>query len=172
MKIFCLLIITCLLYACDTQDIEMQTSNGYKPVYASSLNLGEIAFEGPRQTTRPGKIYSFGNYIFQNEINEGIHVIDNTVPAHAAKVAFMKIPYNTEMAIKDHYLYANRLDQLLVFDIRNPSAPLLVKELENIFPLPNQTYPPFQGVTFECADPSKGLIIDWELASGNFKCRR
>ncbi len=75
-----------------------------------------------RTTERSGKIYAFGNYIFQNDLNKGIHLIDNTDPLHLQKIAFLNIPYNTEFAVKGNYIYANNGNDLVVVDVRDVNA--------------------------------------------------
>ncbi len=162
-----------LIVACDMDTGDFIAPTGYKPVYANTDNLNDIGYKPARPILNAGKIYTYKNFIFQNERNEGIHVILHHAPGTPQKQGFLKIPYNTEMAIKGNYLYANRLSELLVFDISNPADPVLVKTLPDIFPPVNQQYPPFQNISFECADPSKGLIVGWEeVSGGNFKCRR
>ena len=38
---------------------------------------------------RTGKLYILGNYIFLNEIDKGIHIIDNAIPSSPKNVAFI-----------------------------------------------------------------------------------
>jgi hypothetical protein len=147
--------------------------NAYIPVYASTTDVTQISVEAPKPTTEAGKIYAYGNYIFQNDLNTGIHIIDNSDNLKPKKVSFLKLPLSTEIAVKGNYLYANNFRDIVVFDISNPAQPRLVKRVSNVFPPANQQYPPFSNVYFECPDASKGVIVRWEMKTIKTpKCRR
>lgn len=149
------------------------TIMAYAPVYYTGSSTSSITIETPKPITAPGKIYVFGNYLFENDINTGIHIIDITNRSAPKKLSFLNIPLSTEVAVKGNFLYTNNLSDLVVFDISNPAAPVFAKRIEGVFPLANQTYPPFTNINFECADPAKGTIIRWEMKSVNApKCRR
>jgi hypothetical protein len=146
---------------------------GYVPVYASRQVVNTITTEPAKPTVHPGKIYAYGTYLFQVEQNEGIHIINNSNPQGAKKISFLKIPMATEIAIKGDHLYTNNLNDLVVFNLRNISAPQLVSRIADAFPVIDQTHPPFLNTRFECPDPAKGIVIAWETKSiANAKCRR
>ncbi|MDB5191693.1 MAG: hypothetical protein JWQ96_1256 [Segetibacter sp.] len=173
-KLLSLLSIPLLLYSCTPESADYNgTVEGYAPVYVSSATASTISVEPARAITKAGKIYVHGTYLFENDVNKGIHIIDVSDRARPRKVAFINVPLSTEVAVKGNYLYTNNLDDLLTFDISNPTAPVLVKRIDDVFPMPNQNYPPFTGVSFECADPSKGVVVQWEPKRiKNAKCRR
>lgn len=151
------------LYSCYPEPrVKDDDSQAYVPVYMSAVEKNNIASFSPRATEKSGKIYAFGNYIFQNDVNKGIHIIDNSDRAHPQKIAFLNIPYNTEFAVRGNYIYANNVNDLVVIDISNIHYPSVVKRMENAFPYINQQYPPLSGY-FVCPDPAKGVIVDWEL---------
>jgi hypothetical protein len=159
--------------SCDPRSQNDSPLRGYAPVYATRQAANAISTEPVKTTSHPGKIYAYSNYLFQVEQNEGIHIIDNSNPQQSKKIAFLKILTCSEIAIKSNFLYTNNLNDLVVFDLSNISAPQLVNRVQNAFPEFNQSYPPFAGVYFECVDPSKGVVIGWEekmLTSA--KCRR
>ncbi len=144
----------------------------FVPVYANMSSIGAIEIKDVRPTLRPGKIYVYRSYILQNEMNEGIHVIDNSNPASPAKVAFITIPFNTEMAVYGDYLYANSINDLVVIDMRDPLHPVEVTRVEDAFPLISQEHPPGNGY-FVCPDPTKGTVIDWVVEDVKIpSCRR
>jgi len=153
------------LFSCEPSGSNDETfqMQGYAPVYASRQVTNTIVTEASRATVRPGKIYAYGNYIFQVEQNEGIHIINNINPQQAKKIAFLKVPMATEIAIKSDHLYTNNLNDLVVFDLANLSSPKLVSRIADAFPAIDQTFPPFTNTYFECADASKGIIVAWEL---------
>ncbi|HMH33774.1 MAG TPA: hypothetical protein VK543_12130 [Puia sp.] len=80
-----------------------------------------------------GKIYSFGKYIFLNELERGIHIIDNSNPAHPENIGFINIPGNENMAVKGSMLYADSYSDLVALDISNPLHVAPTQFLSNIF---------------------------------------
>jgi hypothetical protein len=133
----------------------------------------QISVEPEKATAIPGKIYAFGNYVFQNDLYTGIHIIDNSNHDAPVKVGFLNLPLNTEMAIKGNYLYANNYVDLVVFDITFPDNPQFVTRVPNVFPPVDQDYPPFTNVYFQCPDKSKGIVVRWEKQDIPVpKCRR
>ena len=110
--------------------------------------------------TNPGKICLYGNYIFINELNEGIHVIDNTDPSSPRNVAFIEIMGNIDLAAKDGILYADNMIDLLLFDISNPGAPQLKSRLEGVFegvlPATNNDYPVANKIDF-----GEKVVVGW-----------
>lgn len=142
----------------------------YVPVYVASKELGDIMAEAPREAVSPGKIYATPRYIFQNDIQHGIHVIDRTtVPVK--KIAFIRIPFSTELAVRENILYTNYISDLITVDISGLTAitpdtpPLklrLVSRIRDVFLPVNQRYPPFSGY-FVCPDKSNGFIAYWDL---------
>ena len=62
----------------------------------------------------------YGNYIFLNEVNKGVHIIDNSNPAKPSIKAFINIPGNVDIAVKGSTLYADLFADLVVVDISNP----------------------------------------------------
>jgi hypothetical protein len=95
----------------------------------------------------------YGDYLFINEVNEGIHVIDNTDPSSPRNVAFIEIMGNIDLAAKDGILYADNLVDLLLFDISNPGAPMLKSRIEGAFqgvlPAADNDYPIVSKIDFD-----------------------
>jgi hypothetical protein len=164
------------LVGCTTRVDTNDTPNsilGYAPVYASVSSYQNVELQGSKPTVQAGKIYAYGNYIFQAEQNEGVHIIAEGQSKNAHKVGFLKVPFCSEIAVKGNYLYVNNLNDLLVFDISNVAAPQLIRRLPDAFPHINQQYPNVSGTFFECVDPSKGIVVRWEEKTlSNPKCRR
>ena len=152
------------LFACTRhQDLRYSDAEqAYVPVYMSANEKNDISLSNARTTERSGKIYAFGNYIFQNDQNKGIHIIDNTDRAKPQKIAFLNIPFNTEFAVKGNYIYANNVNDLVVIDISDITKPSVIKRMENAFPYVNPQHP-LQSGYFVCPDPAKGIVVDWVL---------
>ncbi len=145
----------------------------YVPVYLKPSFATDIKIDSPKNTVAAGKIYVYGRYLFQNDINNGIHIIDIIDRANPKKIAFINVPLSTEIAVKGNYLYTNNLADMLTFDISSPANPVLKSRIKDVFPSVNQTYPPFTNTYFECADASKGIVVKWILQEvDNPQCRR
>ena len=77
----------------------------YQPVYKTVAEVrANIKSNAPKQVERPGKLYIRGQYIFLNEIDKGIHVIDNSNPDQPRNIAFIDI--NCKIYI---YLILNKI---------------------------------------------------------------
>lgn len=167
MRLILLLFSALIFFSCDPALRPWVDENGevmaYVPVYIQPTEYGYMATESPKPTEKAGKIYAYNNYIFQNDVNKGIHVIDNSQAGNPNKIAFIKIPFSTEIAIKNSYLYTNSGTDLMVLNIQDPTQPTLVKKVENAFPIVNQKYPKTNNCYFECIDPAKGIVVDWEF---------
>ena len=87
-----------------------------------------------RSVENPGKIYTIGKYIFLNEIDKGIHIIDNTNPSNPKNVFFIDIPGNLDIAVKGNTLYADLYTDLVAIDISNPANVKVEKIIDGIFP--------------------------------------
>ncbi len=171
----CLVSLFLLLQSCDPLGSGSWSGGqqAYAPVYVKPENLTAISVQSAKAITKPGKVYVKGNLLLQNDVNTGVHLIDISNPSQPVKLAFLNVPFSTEISIKDNFLYVNNFNDLLVFNISNPSSPSLVKRLEDVFPYHNNEYPPVSNTYFECVDPSKGIVVDWKLATvTDPKCRR
>jgi hypothetical protein len=172
---YCLFFLALFAMSCNSQDVLSPTSSqeGYSPVYQSAASVKVISSGNSRPTLAAGKIYAYRTFIFQNDLNTGIHIIDNSNPSAPKKIGFVSIPFSTEVAVKGDFLYSNNMDDLVVFDISKPAEPKLVNRVADVFPLSNQKYPPYFNTAFECADPEKGVVVRWERKMlKDPKCRR
>ncbi|MGZ5190551.1 MAG: LVIVD repeat-containing protein [Flavisolibacter sp.] len=127
----------------------------YQPIYQTKDEVRlNVKSNTPQKVERPGKIYIRGNYLFLNEIDKGIHVIDNSNPSAPNRIAFITIPGNVDMAVKGNTLYADMYSDVLAIDISDPSNVVLKKAIDNIFPYR------IWGGNF-IADQNK-IIVGWE----------
>jgi hypothetical protein len=85
----------------------------------------------PVQTA--GKLYIKDRYIYLNEVEKGIHIIDNIDPSGPKQVAFLNIPGNMDIAVKDNILYADTYTDLLAIDISDPKRATVTKAIQNFF---------------------------------------
>jgi hypothetical protein len=122
----------------------------YKPVYKTKDEVRANMKSGPAQDIEsPGKIYVKGNYIFLNELEKGVHIIDYSNPANPKNIAFIAIPGNEDIAVQGNYLFADEYSDLVTFDISNPLDTKLVDTDSGAFP--ERYYSP---------DADK-VIVDW-----------
>jgi len=106
------------------------------PVYKTSDEVrANIKNNTPREIERPGKIYIRGNYIFLNELDKGIHIIDNTNPSAPVRISFIDIPGNLDIAVKGNTLYADFYTDLVTIDITDPKNTVVQKFTDNVFPI-------------------------------------
>ncbi|MEO1010230.1 MAG: hypothetical protein AAFX53_02935 [Bacteroidota bacterium] len=111
-----------------------------------------IAILPPQRIEESGKIYAYKDYIFVNDKYRGVHVIDNSNPRNPKKINFLQIAGNVDISVKDDFLYADSIMDLLVFDISDIGNIKEVNRLENVL----QEY---------LAWPVEADIYDWEGAS-------
>ena len=133
----CLLLVAAaaLLTGCQQDTCSRnQEYTRYEPVYK---NLEEmrvpVTFDASRPLTNPGKIFYYNGYLFVNEINEGIHIYDNTNPESPVSIGFLTIPGNLDMAVNGHYLYVDSYLDLLAIDIADPKAPVQAERVNDVF---------------------------------------
>ncbi len=107
----------------------------WQPVYKTTGEVrANIKNNAAQEIERPGKIYIRGNYIFLNEIDKGIHIIDNANPTAPVKISFIDIPGNMDLAVKGNILYADFYTDLVSIDITDPRNVVVKKFTENVFP--------------------------------------
>ena len=152
---------------------------GWKAKYAADTAVKKIKFYN---TARPmiaaGKIYVFGNTIFQNDIGKGIHLIDNSSPSNAQRVAFIELGGNTDISIKGNYLYANNYNDMVVIDITNITAPVEIKRFKGVFNTMDSQRPytwqaPPDTGFYECPRYfNDSMIVSWVKDSVQQFCQR
>ncbi len=144
-----------LLSGC-LEDTTRYTYIEYEPQYLSWDELRAGVKNGDGQDLKePGKIWVYNNYLLINEYGKGIHIIDNSNPSSPDNVAFITIPGNVDMAVKDGILYADSYVDLVAIELNDPRNAREVGRVESIFPYPmlNSGAP---------IDPERGVIIGWE----------
>lgn len=134
LRILTLLGMVLYLWSCSDQCDRQISSTYYKPIYTTTEAIrAAFEFMPPEEIHYPGKIYLLGNYLFVNEIGEGIHIINNSDPSAPQKVGFINIPGNHDMAAKGSVLYADSYIDLLAIDISNLTDIKILKRMEGVF---------------------------------------
>jgi hypothetical protein len=107
----------------------------FRPIYETKeIVKGNIKSNPAKTIGTPGKIYLYDNYVFLNELDKGVHVIDNSNPAHPVIKAFIDIPGNQDIAVKGNTLYADMYGSLVSIDITDPLNAMLLKDVPGVFP--------------------------------------
>jgi hypothetical protein len=162
MKSRSILLITSLILLWACSDKRLQTYMANVPLYLSYSDLrASFQVEGGRQLEQPGKIYFKDDYMYVNEYREGIHVLDLSDPADPRAVAFIKIPGNVDMAIRNEVLYADSYVDLLMVDVSDPAHPEEIKRVEDLF---EYVIPPFDNdFPLDEVDEEKGVVSGFEV---------
>lgn len=130
----CLLLFLLTLTACRDECESTYTYINYEPILTEkSVIRAGIQSQVAQTLHQPGKIYFKDNYIFINEIKEGIHIINNADPSNPQNIGFIKIPGNVDMAVYGNILYADSYMDLVSIDISNPSQPQVLHRVEDVF---------------------------------------
>jgi hypothetical protein len=146
----------------------IELTDGYKPVYGSA-QVKEITLKAPEVVKNPGKIYRYGKFLLVNEKQRGIHLFDNENPANPEPIGFLNIFGNTDMAIKDDVLYADHAGNIVAIRLDDFQNITVQKSLS--LTNWNLGIPPPRNAYFECADPSKGIVIQWKkVVRQNLEC--
>lgn len=157
-----LVLFSAILTACTDKVFETFTANA--PVYLSYTDLrSAVKITSARELNNPGKIYFKDNFIFINEIMEGVHVYDVSDPKSPQNKGFIEIPGNVDIAIKDNTLYADSYVDLVAIDVSSISAIKEVGRSEKVFPYTLPTY----DTKYPLAqiDETKGVVTKWEIKS-------
>jgi hypothetical protein len=122
------------------------------------------AIKKPREIEKAGKIYVYGDILFINEKNKGIHVVDNSVKETPIRKKFIEIPGNIDIAVKDGYLYADSFIDLVILNVKDINNITVVNRKEKVFP-----YDMYQALTkdeqneYICKyDSKKGVVVGME----------
>jgi hypothetical protein len=153
-------IISLALTSCE--DKRLQTYLANVPVYMSYEALRssfEVQSEVPME--KPGKISFYDSYMFINEYQKGIHVVDLSDPTSPEIKAFIEIPGNVDMAIRNEQLFAESYVDLLVINISNPEQPVLERRIEDLF---EYVIPPYDyEYPLDEIDEKKGVITSFDV---------
>ncbi|MEO6721287.1 MAG: hypothetical protein ABIN67_13030 [Ferruginibacter sp.] len=147
-------IITIFILQGCVKDHLTTTYTFFSPVYKSKAEvLQNIKSAAPQPLQNTGKLFVLGNYIFVNELNKGVHVIDNSNPASPKNISFISIPGNIDIAVKNNTLYADLFTDMVTLDISNTTNISLKKMTANVFPERDYQY----GFAYD----STRYIVDW-----------
>ncbi len=137
-----LLALMALFTSCEKDDAEGEFYNVAVPIVKPIEEFrAMVKISEPRAIREAGKIYTYGDYVFINDNQKGVHIIDNTDHRNPVKIKFLEIPQNTDIAVKDNMLFANSAMDLVVFDISDMNNIKEEERMKNVFPNHNSRIP-------------------------------
>lgn len=129
----------------------------YVPVYQPLSEIRKaVKAEAPRELKQPGKIYYYQGYLFINEVNQGVHIIDNRNPAAPKNLAFINIPGNLDIAARGNILYADSYTDMVAIDISDPANIRLARRIKRVFA------PRFYTYGFSDDPDGRGMITGFQ----------
>ncbi len=135
---------------------QTRTYTWYEPIYKTKDEVrANIKSNPAKDVQRPGKLYILGQYIFLNDVDRGIHIIDNSNPSSPRNVAFIDIPGNLDIAVKGNTLYADLYSDLVTLDITNPLQVQVKKITDGVFPYR------YWGGGFAGPNSNNMIVTDW-----------
>ncbi len=127
------------------------------PVYIDAGDARKIESSAPRALRNPGKIYLHHDLILVNELEGGVHVFDNSDPRAPVPVAFIAIPGNHDLLVREDatgtVLYADNYNDLVAIEVSDPRNVRVLKRLGDVF---SAFYPQFD------AEAGKGFLVGYE----------
>lgn len=134
----------------------------HTPIYMDYDTLrSSVQVVAPEPVESLNRLYLYDSYIFLVERNRGFHVLDNSDATQPVNVAFVEVPGNTEISIRDGYVYVDSYVDLVTLDARDPTQIVEVDREHGIFP-----WDPYQNIDsdsvyFYDADPAHGVVIGY-----------
>lgn len=158
--LFLLTLLGLMISSCE--DKLLQTYMANVPVYLSYDALRtSFKVSTEQDLEKPGKIYFNDNFMYINEYQKGIHVVDLSDPASPLKLSFIEIPGNVDMSIRNDVLYAESYVDLVLIDVSDPTLPSFIKRIEDMF---EYVIPPYDyEYPLDEIDKEKGVITAYEL---------
>ena len=150
---------------CHTSDCGTSSFKDANPVYMDYETLrSAVQVTEARPLSDVSRVYIYQNAVLLNSRNQGIHVLDNTDPANPRNVAFIEIPGNTEISVRDNNLYVDSYIDLVTLSISDANNVTEVAREQNIF-----EYDAYQNVPDDIflgvIDESRGVVVDYELTN-------
>lgn len=152
------------LPGCNNNVDEYVTYTVNEPVFMSASEFrSTVDVVEAQPIEKQGKIVFYSDYLYISQPGKGIHVIDNRDPSNPKNIAFIELPGNADMHVRDGVLYADSHVDLVWFDINNPAEPVFKGRKEEVFP---QALPPtennFSIDYAKSMNREKGIVVGWK----------
>ncbi|MDO5968293.1 hypothetical protein Q4Q35_00600 [Flavivirga aquimarina] len=155
------------VWSCDKKDLDFELVQVAIPELMTKTDFrNSIAVTVPKNMEEVGKIYAYKDYIFVSDINEGVHVIDNSNPVLPKAIKYINIPGNEDISVKNDFLYADSATDLVVFDISDINSISLVERLEDVFNVYDYNIPvEAEAVDYSKIDLENNIIVGWTVTT-------
>lgn len=160
------LITSCLLLVgCAKKTVRTDIGNVPITISKEQWRKESITIKESCVLSQPGKIYRKGDYLLISEINQGIHIYNNSVPSSPIEIGFIELYLNSELAVFNDILYVNSYTDLIMLDISNPNVITEVGRLKDVFSI---TIPEVANgfdyeLPYDFIDPNAIVIKGWEV---------
>lgn len=155
-----MILISCFGSSCQEKS-EWTPTMGKIPIYMPESEAFSIGSEAPQPIKNLGKLYIKDSLLFMTELNEGIHIYDNSNPALPKPIGFIRVAGNKDLAIRNQSLYIDNFYDLVAIDISDINNPIEVSRLKKAFNETAYTLPSGDFSVFQCVDLSKGIPYKW-----------
>lgn len=167
MKHIYIVFVSMFLFACSDDDTQFEVVTVATPITQLKADLrAEVDVVQAAPIEESGKFYFYQDYIFVNDNLQGVHVIDNRIPEAPQKIAFIKIPGNKDVEVKNNILYADSFSDLVLFDISDINNIQFLDRYLDVLGSSNYEIPEIDqvvsGVDYENFDSTTQIIIGWE----------
>lgn len=149
-------------------DYPFYSVTGLKPVYISHDSLPLIYNLPPQPVVNSGPIFLQDSLFFMVEMRKGIHVFNVSDSANPLSLTFLKIPAVTDFTLSGNMLYADNGTNLVTINLANLYSIQVMYTQQDVF-LP-MLFPNNYSGRFECVDPKKGIVIDWDTVTLKSRC--
>ncbi len=153
------------LQSCDNESDSVLVNVVTPKIMTLETFRSSVEITLPVPINESGKIYVYTDLVLVNDIDKGIHIIDNSNPESPEKIAFIKINATNDMEIKGDYLYADSLMDLVVFDISDIHNIKEVTRLIDVFPA-HAIMPFFEDMIVDYRGQTQNaneIIVGWDV---------
>ncbi|ELR71552.1 hypothetical protein C900_02467 [Fulvivirga imtechensis AK7] len=127
-------LVSCLLVGCTDKCNVKNTYTYFEPVYTPLAEIRAAVTTLPAQEiSQAGKMFYNNGFLFINEPNQGVHVIDNRDPSQPQNITFINIPGAFDLAVKGHILFSDSYVDLVAIDITDVHNAKEVGRLKDLF---------------------------------------
>lgn len=137
-------------------------------MYLSKDSLSVIGNLPPQPIKNTGPVFLMDTLFFMVEMRKGIHVFNVSDSTNPVALTFIKIPAVTDFTLSGNTVYADNGTNLVTINISNIYSIQVMHTQADVFmPI---LFPNNYSGRFECVDPLKGIVIDWDTVTLKFRC--
>ncbi|ULC59218.1 hypothetical protein MBM09_15090 [Flaviramulus sp. BrNp1-15] len=153
--------------SCDPNDEDYEFVQVATPqLMSKSAFRSSVEVAVPQNIEEAGKIYAYKDYIFVNDVNKGVHIIDNSNPESPQAIKYINIPGNEDISVKDDFLYADSATDLVVFDLSDINNVSIVERLEDVFEVYDYNIPiEAQAIDYGNYNYENDIIVGWTITT-------